>query len=368
MSRKVRRHFTDDFKQQIVDLYNVGRKRSSLIKVYELTPSTFDKWVRQAKTTGSFKSVDNLTDEQRELIELRKHNKELEMQLDILKQAAVIMAPKREIITANKDKYSISKMCRWLNMPHSSYYYQAVESVSETEFEETIKRIFLDSESRYGSRKIKICLNNEGITLSRRRIRRIMKRLNLVSVYQKATFKPHSRGNNEAPIPNHLDRQFKQERPLQALVTDLTYVRVGNRWAYVCLIIDLYNREIIGLSLGWHKTAELVKQAIQSIPYALTKVKMFHSDRGKEFDNQLIDEILEAFGITRSLSQAGCPYDNAVAESTYRAFKIEFVYQETFQLLEELALKTKDYVHWWNYHRIHGSLNYQTPMTKRLIA
>ncbi|MGP6395784.1 DDE-type integrase/transposase/recombinase, partial [Streptococcus dysgalactiae subsp. equisimilis] len=68
-------------------------------------------------------------------------------------------------------------------------------------------------------------------------------------------------------------------------------------------IIDLYNREIIGLSLGWHKTAELVKQAIQSIPYALTKVKMFHSDRSKEFDNQLIDEILEAFGITRSLSQ-----------------------------------------------------------------
>lgn len=96
MSRKVRRHFTDDFKQQIVDLYNVGRKRSSLIKVYELTPSTFDKWVRQAKTTGSFKSVDNLTDEQRELIELRKHNKELEMQLDILKQAAVIMAQKEK--------------------------------------------------------------------------------------------------------------------------------------------------------------------------------------------------------------------------------------------------------------------------------
>lgn len=191
-----------------------------------------------------------------------------------------------------------------------------------------------------------------------------MKRLNLVSVYQKATFKPHSRGKNEAPIPNHLDRQFKQERPLQVLVTDLTYVRVGNRWAYVCLIIDLYN----GLSLGWHKTAELVKQAIQSIPYALTKVKMFHSDRGKEFDNQLIDEMLETFGIKRSLSQAGCPYDNAVAESTYRAFKIEFVYQETFQSLEELALKTKDYVHWWNYYRIHGSLNYQTPMTKRLIA
>lgn len=64
----------------------------------------------------------------------------------------------------------------------------------------------------------------------------------------------------------------------------------------------------------------LGKKAIQSSPYALTKVKIFHSDRGKEFDNQLIDGMLEAFDITRSLSQAGCSYDNAIAESTYRAF------------------------------------------------
>lgn len=68
------------------------------------------------------------------------------------------------------------------------------------------------------------------------------------------------------------------------------------------MIIDLFNREIINLSVGWHKIADLVKEAIQSIPYALNKVKMFHSDRGKEFDNQLIDELLEVFGITRSLS------------------------------------------------------------------
>lgn len=95
MSRKIRRYFTDDFKQQIVDPHNAGMKWSELIKEYELTPSTFDKWVRQAKLTGSFKSVDNnMTDEQRELIQLRKRNKELEMQLDILKQAAVIMARK----------------------------------------------------------------------------------------------------------------------------------------------------------------------------------------------------------------------------------------------------------------------------------
>lgn len=259
-------------------------------------------------------------------------------------------------------------MCRYLNLPRSSYYYKAVEPIPQAKLEGMVKHIFLESKSRYGARKIKKCLETEGMILSRRRICRIMKKLNLVSVYQKAAFKPHAKGKNEAPIPNLLARQFNQENPLEALVTDLTYVRIGKRWAYVCLIIDLFNREIIGLSTGWHKTAELVKEAIQSIPYTLTKVKLFHSDRGKEFDNALIDEMLEAFDITRSLSQAGCPYDNAVAESTYHSFKLEFINQETFHSLEELTLKTKDYVHWWNHHRIHGSLNYQPPMTKRIIA
>lgn len=259
-------------------------------------------------------------------------------------------------------------MCRLLEIPRSSYYYQAVAPISETTLEEKVKAVFLESKARFGARKIKRVLASQGICLSRRRIRRIIKRLNLVCVYQKASFKPHSTGRNDARIPNHLDRAFDHRQPLEVLVTDLTYVRVGQRWAYICFIIDLYNREIIGLSVDWHKTADLVKQALQSIPYALTKVHLFHSDRGKEFDNSLIDELLEAFQIKRSLSQAGCPYDNAVAESTYRAFKIEFVNQEQFSSLEELTIKTRDYVHWWNYHRIHGSLNYQTPMAMRIMA
>ncbi len=71
-------------------------------------------------------------------------------------------------------------MCRWLNIPRSSYYYKAAELVSEAELEERVKHIFLESKSRYGTRKIKKCLEREGINLSRRRIRRIMKRLDRV--------------------------------------------------------------------------------------------------------------------------------------------------------------------------------------------
>lgn len=92
--RKERRTFTKEFKQQMVELYNAGKPRVEIIREYELTPSALDKWVRQSKTTGSFKEKDNLTVEQKELIALRKRNKQLEMEVDILKQAALIMGRK----------------------------------------------------------------------------------------------------------------------------------------------------------------------------------------------------------------------------------------------------------------------------------
>ncbi|MGN3140919.1 IS3-like element ISEfa8 family transposase, partial [Enterococcus faecium] len=170
---------------------------------------------------------------------------------------------------------------------------------------------------------------------------------------------------NEAKTANVLDRTFTQEQPLEAIVTDLTYVRVRKKWHYICLILDLFNREIIGYSCGEKKDASLVKEAFGRIPYSLTDVKLFHTDRGKEFDNQTIHEILNGFGITRSLSKKGCPYDNAVVESTYKSVKVEFVHQYQFETLAQLRLELFDYVHWWNYLRLHGTLAYETPIQIR---
>ncbi|BDP86150.1 transposase (plasmid) [Enterococcus faecium] len=76
-----RRTYSKEFKQQIVDLYLAGKPRAEIIREYELTPSSFDKWMKQAQSTGSFKERDNLTPEQAELIALRKKNKQLEMEL-----------------------------------------------------------------------------------------------------------------------------------------------------------------------------------------------------------------------------------------------------------------------------------------------
>jgi transposase len=93
MSQK-RRTFTTDFKKQVVALYENGKSRQDIVSEYELTASALDRWITQFQQSGSFKEKDNRSPEEQELIELRKRNKQLEMEVDILKQAALIMGRK----------------------------------------------------------------------------------------------------------------------------------------------------------------------------------------------------------------------------------------------------------------------------------
>lgn len=148
-----------------------------------------------------------------------------------------------------------------------------------------------------------------------------MKQEGLVSSYTTAQFKPQKDRCNESKVENVLNRQFQNQPYRNVVVSDLTYVRVGNRWNYICVLIDLFNREIIGYSAGEHKTAELVKQAFMKVDGNLSEIHIFHTDRGNEFKNETIEELLETFHMERSLSHKGCPYDNAVAEATFKIIK-----------------------------------------------
>lgn len=94
MTKRKRRTFTKEFKEQVVKLHAAGKPRNEIIKEYDLTPSAFDKWVRQHNGSGSFEERDNRTPEQEELLKLRKENQRLAMENDILKQAALIMGRK----------------------------------------------------------------------------------------------------------------------------------------------------------------------------------------------------------------------------------------------------------------------------------
>jgi transposase InsO family protein len=100
----------------------------------------------------------------------------------------------------------------------------------------------------------------------------------------------------------------------------------------------------------------------------LRNIQIFHSDRGSEFKNELLDEVIFTFQMKRSVSMKGCPYNNAVAEATFKLFKTEFVYGRNFDSLIQLRHELTRYVNGFNTGRTHGSLNYLTPAAFRQSA
>jgi putative transposase len=258
-------------------------------------------------------------------------------------------------------------MCVALQIPRSSYYYREKQKKVDTELENAVIHEFHLSRQNYGTRKLKIQLSrkqngHKAFGVSRRRIGQIMRKYNLVSKYTQKRCKKQKTEVNNDMIPNKVDRQFGDRKPLEVVVSDLTYIKCAGRWHYICVLLDLHGRKIIGSAVGRKKDAKLVRTAFYGVQADLRKIAIFHTDRGSEFKNQIIDEIIEAFGITRSLSAKGTPIDNACAESMYNIVKTEFAFGEDFTNYDELELKWFDYVNWYNNVRIHGSLGYLTPM------
>ncbi len=268
------------------------------------------------------------------------------------------------MIKANAHKYSVSAMCRVLQVNRSTYYYEAKKKNDGFSLVSDIVTSSKRAETITVHAKQKRELQKKGTQVSRRRIGRIMKQEGLVSNYTTRQFKSQKDRCNESKVENVLKRQFNEQPYRNVVVSDLTYVRVGKQWNYICVLVDLFNREIIGYSTGKHKTAKLVKQAFMSVEGNLSDIHIF-PDRGNKFKNQTIEELLWAFDMERSLSHKGCPYDNAVAEATFKIIKTEFIWNEKIHNLEELKLKLWNYINWYNHYRIHSSLNYQTPVQYR---
>ncbi len=137
-------------------------------------------------------------------------------------------------------------MCKVLQVSRSTYYYEAKQKTDESELTAAIIDIFKSSRNNYGIRKIKQELTKRDMIVSRRRIGRIMKLEGLVSTYTTAQFHPQKDTCNEATIANVVNRKFDEQPYRNVVVSDLTYVRVRMHWNYICVLLDFFNREIIG--------------------------------------------------------------------------------------------------------------------------
>jgi transposase InsO family protein len=257
------------------------------------------------------------------------------------------------------------KLCKFFGLCRSEFYYIPAEKKVDSRAENRVIEIFNENRKVYGQKKIREEMRKEGYVISKGRIKKIMNKYGLVSKYnQRRRKRPKNEVNNDE-IPNNVNREFGGRKPLEVVVSDLTYINVKGKWNYVCLLTELAHREIIGFSAGENRDANLVEKAFSSVKIDLRKVNYFHTDRGSEFKNELIEKKLQAFGINRSLSRPGTPIDNAVAESMYGVLKTEFVFGEDFSDVYDLQDKLEEWVWWYNNRRIHGSLGFMTPVQSR---
>jgi len=252
-------------------------------------------------------------------------------------------------------------MSKALKIARSTLYYREKEKTTDTALENAVIEEFRASRDNYGTRKLKVKLEERKYEVSRRRIGAIMKKYGLVSKYTVRQRKKRRSEVNRDEIGNTVKREFDGRKRYEVVVSDLTYVKIGGVWRYICLLIDLCGRKILGSAVGSKKDARLVETAFYSVEADLRQISIFHTDRGSEFKNAVIEQITETFGIERSLSAPGTPLDNAVAESMYNVVKTEFVFGREFADLGEFKVQWFDYVNWYNNIRIHGSLGYMTP-------
>lgn len=199
-----------------------------------------------------------------------------------------------------------------------------------------VRAVRRDGHERCGAGKIKAALERRGVTASGRRIVNIMKRRGMAGAYARRTSEPHKTRADEAGLANILDREFDGYGPRTHLASDLTYVRVGGKWAYACPLIDLANRGIAGHSADTGRTADLVMAAFATLDFPLTGVEVFRTDRGGGFDN-------------------------AVVESTDRLLKKELIYRNHYTSLEQLRSDPDDYVWRSDNQRLHSTLAYRSP-------
>lgn len=218
-----------------------------------------------------------------------------------------------------------------MDVNKSSLYYKQKPKKQNIELENMVIEIFNENKKIYGAKKIKIVLEERNIFVSKRTIRKIMGKYNLVNCYNKRSYKPAKSGVNDSNNQNLLNQNFNVDQEIRVVVSDLTYVLAKDRWAYICVLVDLFNREIISYKVGYEKDAELVLQTFAKIKHKLRKIEIFHTDRGIEFKNHKIDNLLLNNNIKRSLSRKGCPYDNAFCENIYKTIKTEFVCNRQFE-------------------------------------
>ena len=227
-----------------------------------------------------------------------------------------------------------------------------------------ILHIYADYDKRLGAYKVQYILKRDyGINISVGRVYRLMDSMNLPKM-STATPKSACRHTDNGECSNHLQQQFSQAAPNLVWVSDITYLKAGGKWYYLCVVIDLFSRKVISWHLSSKADVGLVitvfqkAYACRNSPYGL----MFHSDRGTQYTAFAFRKLLDSLNVVQSFSKKGYPFDNAVCECFFKYLKKEETNRRTYRTFDELQLSIFEYIEgYYNSRRPHGSLGYLTP-------
>jgi len=261
-------------------------------------------------------------------------------------------------------------MCKVFKVRKSSYYRWLKEGPSNRWKDNEkllveIMDIFEESKDSYGSIRMTKELQARGRIIGQNKVAKMMRAAGL-QVKRKRKFKVTTDSRHNYPVaPNLLNQEFTVSRPGEVWVSDLTYVRTRNGWLYLTVIIDLYDRKVIGWSMseGLSAAKTIILAWIMAIwNRPITEKLIFHSDRGTQYACNEFTKILNANKlITQSMSRKGNCWDNAVAESFFKTIKVEWIYNQNFSNQEQAQLSIFEWIEsWYNRRRRHSALDYKT--------
>lgn len=227
-----------------------------------------------------------------------------------------------------------------------------------------VKEIAESSDYSYGSRRMKQALNALGYSVGRRKTRSLMLEAGVKARYRKK-FKVTTNNDHQQPVfENILDRNFVVAKPDQVYVSDITYIWTQQGWLYLAVFIDLFNRRVVGWSMGTRINATLVTDALRMAVWRRKPKRglIVHSDRGSQYASKAYRLLLKANGFVGSMSRKGDCWDNAVAESFFASLKKERVQWKHYQTRAEAQQDILDYiVMFYNSRRLHSYLGYCSP-------
>lgn len=266
-------------------------------------------------------------------------------------------------------QHNIKTLCRVLQVNRSTYYKQyhsepAPRIKENHHIASLILHIYADYDKRLGAYKITYILQRDyGIKISVGRVYRLMKTLQLPKM---STDKPkyHPKNTDNGEYTNYLQQNFNQKAPNLVWVSDFTYIKAGNKWYYLCIVMDLFSRKIIAWHIAGKPDADLVITTFQkayqkrNAPYGL----LFHSDRGSQYTAFSFRRLLDSLHVVRSFSKKGYPFDNAVCECFFKYLKKEETNRRIYHTLQELTNSVFEYIEgFYNSRRPHSSLGLLTP-------